>query len=56
MVEVPAAGSSERHEQLVELSEEAFTMALYVAICLLAAFAALPETGVHAHVIGIIWA
>jgi hypothetical protein len=30
-------------------------MALYVAICLLAAFAALPETGVHAHVIGIIW-
>jgi len=30
-------------------------MALYVAICLLAAFAALPETDVHAHVMAIIW-
>jgi hypothetical protein len=30
-------------------------MALYVAICLLAAFAALPETGAHAHAMGIIW-
>jgi hypothetical protein len=30
-------------------------MALYVAICLLAAFAALPETDAHARVIGIIW-
>jgi hypothetical protein len=30
-------------------------MALYVAICLLAAFAALPEAGAHTHVIAIIW-
>ena len=30
-------------------------MALYVAICLLAAFAALLETGANAHTIGIIW-
>ncbi len=31
-------------------------MALYVAICLLAALIALPESGAaHAHVIGIIW-
>ncbi len=30
-------------------------MALYVAICLLAAFAAVPESGVHAQAIGIIW-
>jgi hypothetical protein len=50
-----ATESSRRHEQVVELRKEAYTMALYVAICLLAAFAALPETGVHAHVIGIIW-
>ena len=30
-------------------------MALYVAICLLAAFAALPEASAHTHVIAIIW-
>ena len=30
-------------------------MALYVAICPLAAFAPLPETDVHAHVMAIIW-
>jgi hypothetical protein len=40
----------------VELREEAYTTALYVAICLLAALIALPETGrAHAHVIRIIW-
>jgi hypothetical protein len=55
MPDGPAAESSGRHEQIVELRKEAYTMALYVAICLLAAFAALPETGAHAHVIGIIW-
>src|SRR4029450_12550429 len=51
----PAPESSGRHEQVVELRKEASTMALYVAICLLAAFAALPETDAHARVIGIIW-
>ena len=41
---------------MAELRKEAFTMALYVAICLLAALIALPEGGAaHAHVIGIIW-
>jgi hypothetical protein len=50
-----AADSSRRHEQVVELRKEASTMALYVAICLLAAFAALPEAGTHAHAIRIIW-
>jgi hypothetical protein len=55
MADVPAAESSGRHEQVVELRKEAYTMALYVAICLLAAFAALPETDAHANVFGIIW-
>jgi hypothetical protein len=55
MPDATAAESSGRHEQIVELRKEAYTMALYVAICLLAAFAALPETGAHAQVIGIIW-
>jgi hypothetical protein len=34
------------HDHAVELRKEAYTMALYVAICLLAALIALPETGV----------
>jgi hypothetical protein len=55
MADAPAAESPGRHEQVVELRKEASTMALYVAICLLAAFAALPETGAHAHAMGIIW-
>jgi hypothetical protein len=55
MTDAPAAESSGRHEQVVELRKEAYTMALYVAICLLAAFAALPETDAHAHAKGIIW-
>jgi hypothetical protein len=55
MTDAAAAESSGGHEQVVELRKEAYTMALYVAICLPAAFAALPETGVHTHVIGLIW-
>ena len=55
MADTAAAESSGGHEPVVELRKEAYTMALYVAICLLAAFAALPETGAHAHVIGLIW-
>jgi hypothetical protein len=37
-----------------ELRKEACTMALYVAICLLAALIALPETA-HAHLVQLIW-
>jgi hypothetical protein len=55
MADAAGAESSGRHEQVVEFRKEASTMALYVAICLLAAFAALPETDAHARVIGIIW-
>jgi hypothetical protein len=33
MTDAPAAESSGRHEQAVELRKEASTMALYVAIC-----------------------
>jgi hypothetical protein len=55
MADAAAAEPSGGHEQVVELRKEAYTMALYVAICLLAAFAVLPETGVHTHVIGLIW-
>jgi hypothetical protein len=44
------------HEHLTELRKEGYTTALYVAICLLAALIALPETGdARAHVIRIIW-
>jgi hypothetical protein len=51
-----AAGDvSGHHEHLVELRKEACTMALYVAICLLAAFIALPEADAHPYVFGIIW-
>jgi hypothetical protein len=56
MADAPAAQGSGRHEQAVELRKEAYTMGLYVAICLLAALLALPkEGGAHAHVIRIIW-
>jgi hypothetical protein len=40
----------------VELRREAYTMALYVAICLLAAMLALPDSdGTHDHLLGLIW-
>ena len=40
----------------VELLKEAFTMALYVAICLLAALIALPESAVeHTDLAGLVW-
>ena len=54
MTDAPVDESSGR-QHVVELRKEASTMALYVAICLLAAFAAVPESGVHAQAIGIIW-
>ena len=49
MADAPAAESPGRHEQALELRKEAYTMALYVAICLEAAFAALPEADAQAH-------
>jgi hypothetical protein len=51
------AGEKAGHEPgVTELRREAITMALYVAICLVAALAALPDTeGSHAHLLGIIW-
>src|SRR5512135_2757479 len=55
MCHPPAADVSGHHEEVVELRKEAYTMALYVAICLLAALVALPKTGAHAHAIGIVW-
>jgi hypothetical protein len=55
MADVSAARSSRGHDELVELRKEAYTMALYVAICLLAALIALPEEGAHARLSAIIW-
>jgi hypothetical protein len=52
----PLAEAPERREQGLELVKEGFTTALYVAICLLAALIAPPETGgAREHVIRIIW-
>lgn len=45
----------EQETQALDLRREAFTMALYVAICLLAAMIAAPEKDEHAHAIGIVW-
>jgi hypothetical protein len=56
MTDAPAAEALGRPGHVVELRKEAYTTALYVAICLLAALTALPEEGVaHDHVIPIIW-
>src|SRR5512145_2782577 len=56
MTEPPAAEPTADPEHVVELRKEAYTMALYVAICLLAALIALPGAGAAGvHVIGIIW-
>ena len=50
-----ALGVSPRHRDNVELRKEAFTMALYVAICLLAALAAVSESTAEDHVFEIVW-
>ena len=56
MADGPAPPPPESGEHLLELRKEAFTMALYVAICLLAALIALPERAVeHTSVLGVIW-
>ena len=51
----PAEAPPSRHEEAVELRKEAYTMALYVAICLLAALLAVPEDAAHTRVTGLIW-
>jgi len=52
MSDAAAVEASGRHEQVDELRKEALTMALYVAICLLAAMTALPASeATHAKVI-----
>ena len=49
-------GEAAEPDHSVELRKEAYTMALYVAICLLAALVAIPEGGeAHARVLGIVW-
>ena len=55
MTDATADDASARHEQVLELRREASTMALYVAVCLLAALTALPESAAHATVIPLIW-
>jgi hypothetical protein len=49
-----APSETTEHEGAAALRKEAYTMALYVAVCLLAAIAALPE-GVHSHAFELIW-
>lgn len=51
-----AAPSAEVREHRIELRKEALTMALYVAICLMAALLAIPENAIeHTNVLGLIW-
>lgn len=55
VTEAPTAPAS-HDEHLVEFRKEAYTMALYVAICLIAALATLSESDHgQTRVIGIIW-
>ena len=49
------ADESSGHESAAEYRKEAYTMALYVAICLLAALVATPHSDAEAQVIEIIW-
>src|SRR5262245_17139083 len=52
----PSEDSQELEEgEGLELRREAFTMALYVAVCLLAAMIAAPEDVERSHAIGIVW-
>jgi hypothetical protein len=56
MPDEAAATSAEVREHRIELRKEALTMALYVAICLMAALLAIPETAIeHSNVLGLIW-
>ena len=56
MAAQPAAPPPGHAEHLLELRLEAFTMALYVAICLLAALLALPERAAEpTSMMGVVW-
>jgi hypothetical protein len=52
---LPSDAELARARSAVELRREAYAMALYVAICLLAALIATPASGAEAHVFEIIW-
>src|SRR3712207_3780902 len=55
-MEAGSAHPKEDQEHALELRKESYTMALYVAICLLAALLALPDTiAARSHLIGLIW-
>lgn len=55
-MEIANVAASRDPEHAAELRKEAYTMALYVAICLLAALLALPDTiAARSHLIGLIW-
>src|SRR5262245_21732101 len=47
--------ASVEEDQALDVRREAFTMALYVAVCLLAAMIAVPDNAEHTHAIGIVW-
>lgn len=52
----PAADEPSQQEHWLELRQEALTAVLYVAICLLAALIALPESAAdHVPLLGVIW-
>ncbi len=56
MTDRPAADEPSQQEHRLELRQEALTTALYVAICLLVALLALPESAVdHVPLLGVIW-
>jgi hypothetical protein len=56
MAGVPGPGGPVPESHRSELRKEASTMALYVAVCLLAALIALPESAVeHTDVLGLVW-
>ena len=51
----PAVEQGVDDDEDIEYRKEALTMALYVAICLLAALVVLPEDTTEDHAIGVIW-
>ncbi len=56
MADAPAGPWSGVGEHRLELRKEALTMALYVAICLLASLIVIPEsTAEHSNLIGLTW-
>ena len=56
MAEGPGAPLSGVDEHRLEFDKEALTMALYVAICLMAALIAIPESAVaRTNVLGLVW-